>query len=208
MFSSRKFSSNVPVPLMSNIFRSPCSVVSRPFLVRPSRCAIQMDAPPEVIRSRMYCDRRWEERYSSRALMPRMTLIMRLERSRSSSSWLVTRFEPTQISVNGRPACFITYWTSAGSITMSRWLETARKRPWMPFRFSIPLQVKPSDVRARMPSITPIITSFWNWSMLPMPRSIWLIVEAGSDGKRYLETTGIIGCRDIRAKASAASASV
>ena len=91
---------------------------------------------------------------------------------------------------------------------MSRWLETARKRPLIPRKFSTPLQVKPVEVFARTASITPIITSSWNWSMLPIPRSMRLSVDAGRSEKRYLEITGIIGCLDTRPRASTASSSV
>ena len=58
-----------------------------------------MEARPETMLSRMYCDSSWELRYSWRAPMPRITLIMRFERIISSINWLVIRLEPTQISV-------------------------------------------------------------------------------------------------------------
>ena len=62
MFSSRKFSLKVPVPLMSNILSRPCSVMSTPSLVRPWRCAIHTELLPEVMVWRMYFESNCEDR--------------------------------------------------------------------------------------------------------------------------------------------------
>ena len=140
--------------------------------------------------------------------MPRMTLIMRLERIKSSINLLDNKLDPTQISVYGSQAHFSEYWISAGSRTMSRWLEIARKRPFTAFRCSIPLHVKPADVVLMIDSTTSDITSSWNWSTLVIRRNRRFSVFAGLSGKRYFEMLGIIGCRDTRPRAFSASASV
>ena len=62
MFSSSKLEVKSLVPLMSSILRSPCSVVSIPFLVLPSRCAIHIEFFPEVMHDLMYLDSNCEER--------------------------------------------------------------------------------------------------------------------------------------------------
>ena len=209
MFSSLKLSSNPFSPLMSNILRSPCSVLSRPFLARPSFWATQMEDVPEVMESLMYLERVCELRYICLALMPRMTLIMRLDFIRSSTSGPpCSRLLPTQSSAKGRPAACMAYRMSAGSRTMSRWLETARNLPSMPVRFSIPLKVNPSEVRARMALMTSIMMTAWNSSMLLTLRSLWTRVSTLTLGKRYLEIIGSMGWRETLLMASTASSSL
>ena len=139
MFSASKLDVKSPGPLMSSIFSSPCSVMSTPFFARPSRWASQMELLPEVMQVRIYFERTWEERYNVLALMPRMTLIIRLERIRYSTYLLLSRLSPTAISVSGMPFRYRTNWVMAGSRMISRWLE--RQRNFLEprcFKFSTP----------------------------------------------------------------------
>ena len=88
---------------MSSILRSPCSVVSMPFFVRPSRWAIQMELFPDVIHVLIYLERTCDDKYNSRALIPRMTLIIRLDLIRYSMYLFESKLLPTAISVVGMP---------------------------------------------------------------------------------------------------------
>ena len=85
MFNSSKLEVKSLVPLISSILRRPCSVVSMPFLVRPSRWAIQIELFPLVMQVLIYFDSSCEERYRLLALMPLMTFIILLERIRAST---------------------------------------------------------------------------------------------------------------------------
>ena len=138
MFSSMKFSLKDPVPLMSNILSRPCSVMSTPSLVRPWRCAIHTELLPEVMVWRIYLESSCEDRYSSRAEMPRMTLIILLDLRSFSIVLLERRLSPTQISDIGMPFFSSTYCVMAGSRMMSRWLDIMRNLPSMDFMFEMP----------------------------------------------------------------------
>ena len=208
MFNSSKFSWKVPVPLMSNILSRPCSVMSTPSLVRPCRWAIHTELLPEVIVCLIYLERSCEERYSSRAEMPRMTLIMRFERSSFSTIFSERRLSPTQISDIGMPFFRSTYCVMAGSRIMSLWLDIMRNLPSMALRLLTPSYEKLCTVWSRHQSTALLMMMVWNSSMLLMLRRASARKLAFSSGKRALEMTGTAGWREISANALAASSSL